>query len=311
MGMQYFLNVNYKAYSLIMNTFKKVEMTVKVNELDVYDLDFFKLKFIQGKYYYLNKLQFKSGSQISEATLIEIPSFSSNQPVEALGSFTYNMSYGSTSNVSLNYLTTLTDPPYYDPENDEPLKIKFLNGNGSEIKLYQAGIEIYAGDEIMANDWDVKVIDQDTTTEAHLATWTYQIADTGSESYGDAVGTFKVNVRDYENLPPIADAGIDKVLGIDVEVSRPPYAVDFDGSGSYDYTGTIEIYDWFIVSKPVNSNATIANDNSITGRILIPNETESIGSYRMKLTVTDSFGLSSTDTVDLTVNSNPGGFEPA
>lgn len=305
MGMQYFINVYYKAYGLAINSYKEVDMSLEISNIDVYELDFFKLKYFKqlGKHFYLNKLTYKSGAKVSKATLIEISDFSVNAPVEILGSYTTTTSYSSGRTIPITYLTTSASPAYYDPEFDAPYSVKFLDGSGADVKLYQDGVEIVAGQEILVADWNVTLTDIGNTTDAHSYSWTYQIADAGTESYGSAIGTLNVNVSAYTNTAPIADAGTDSTFNINTADASPNYLVSVDGSGSTDNTGSIVTYDWVMLSKPISTNAVFTNsDNTTPGASLnVPNENASEGDYTFELTVTDNFGATATDTVIITV----------
>jgi len=302
MSMQYFLNVYYKAFEFAISSYKEVDATFYMNLLDVNYLDLFKLKYLKqtGKYYYLNKLQHNVGGKVSKGTLIEINEFSYNLPVQTLGSYTYNMSYGSTRTLSLNYLTTYTDPAYLDPENDSPFKVKFNTGSTSAIKLYQAGLEITAGQEILVSDWNVTIKDMSTTVSAHGQSFDFQIADEGSKNYGNQVGIFSVSVYEFSNQAPIANAGQDQTVVIDT-TSEFSSSVVLDGSDSYDNTGNISSYLWEIISKPIDSGVVINNSFNVNTSMNVPSEQNSIGTYTVQITVTDEFGLTDTDTVQITI----------
>ena len=302
MSMQYFLNVYYKAFEFAISSYKEVDATFYMNLLDVNYLDLFKLKYLKqtGKYYYLNKLQHNVGGEVSKGTLIEINEFSYNLPVQSLGSFTLNMTYSNTVNFSLNYLTTYTDPVYLDPENDSPFKVKFNTGSTAAVKLYQAGVEITAGQEILVADWDVTIEDMSTTTSAHGQSFDFQIADEGSKTYGDEVGTFNVNVYAYVNQAPVANAGQNQTVMIDT-TSEFSSLVGLSGSDSYDNTGIITGYLWEIIDKPFNSGAVINSVVDVNTTMNVPNETTSIGTYTIQLGVVDEFGLTDTDTIQISI----------
>lgn len=313
MEMQYFLNVYYKAFGLCINTYKEVDALMNLSMLDIYGLDFFKMKYIKqmGKFYYLNKVQFKAGGVVSKVKLIEINEFSTNSPVEELGTYTYTMSHGVTRTVSMSYLTTSATPEYSDPENDAPFKVKWLTGSGTDIKLRQAGVEITAGQEILVSDWDVTVESMGTNTNAHEYTWEYQIADEGSKTYGTEVGTFINKVNALVNYAPVADAGADESVYINTTDGFGGFA-QLDGSGSYDNTGSIT-YSWSIVSAPFGHTCLITNPTQEITSMDIPAEQSNIGEYVIRLTVTDQYGASDTDDKIVNVYEDFGGgtLEPA
>lgn len=304
MSMQYFLNVYYKAYRFAVNRYKEVDATFNLNLMDVHYLDLFKLKYLKqtGKYYYLNEVKHNAGGKVSDTKLIEINQFSYNLPVQTLGEYTRNASFGTSGDVRLSYLTTQTTPQYYDPENDSPYAVKFISGFNSQVKLYQNGAEITDGTEILASEWNVTFSDLESTTNAHEHVFEFMIADEGSKSYGNQVGTFTVSVYAYQNQAPVADAGNDDTLLIDSQSTQTTYFIGVSGGGSTDNTGNITSYSWTILSKPPSSGATLNFTNNINASLEVPNEFESRGTYRLELTVTDEFGLTGTDTVDITVD---------
>ncbi|OCK42540.1 hypothetical protein BA195_10210 [Tenacibaculum soleae] len=69
---EYYLNKNYTRIQHILNNFKTINVSLKLNEIDIYNLDFFNLYFLQqtGKYYFLNKVQ--TNNQISKVELTEV-----------------------------------------------------------------------------------------------------------------------------------------------------------------------------------------------------------------------------------------------
>lgn len=302
MGMQYFINVYYKAYKLAINTYKEVDTGLYLNLLDVYNLDLFKLKYLKqtGKYYYLNEVKHNAGGKVSSGKLIEINDFSTNAPVQTLGTYSYNMNYDTTRTLSTTYLTTSTTPAYYDPENDAALAVKFISGFNSDIKLYQNGVEIIDDTEILISNWNVTVVDMGNTTDIHTASFDYMIKDAGSDSYGTEVGTFNVNVSENVNYAPTANAGANRNVEI-IDGEPSSTFAQLDGSGSYDNTGTIT-YLWSITSAPPSHTCTINQPTSDVGYLDIPQDAINTGTYTLRITVTDEFGLSDFDEMTVQVS---------
>jgi hypothetical protein len=311
-NLQYFLNNYYKAFRLSINSYKEVEMNMNLSEYDIYKIDFFKLKYLKqtGKYYYLNKLKHTSKSSISEVTMIEINEFSSNAPVDALGTYTYTISYDSTRTVNIDTLINLSNPAYSDPEFDAAFKVKFLTGNGSEIKLYQDDQEITSGQEILVSDWNVQIEDMGINLDAHTHTWDYQVMDEGSGEYGSEVGQITVDVLENVNTVPFADAGSDFTKFVE-DFGSGNQTASLNGFNSFDNTGEIVSYEWVITSSPVGSGAAIsdADTSSASAVLVLPNNRDSAGEYTIELTVTDNFGLTDTDTINVSVSVFEGGFE--
>jgi len=73
MSMQYFLSNYYPAFQSLMDNYKKRKFMFNLSPIDIYNLDFFKLKFLKqtGRFYYMNRVQYTPGKQAS-VELIEI-----------------------------------------------------------------------------------------------------------------------------------------------------------------------------------------------------------------------------------------------
>ncbi len=93
-----------------------------------------------------------------------------------------------------------------------------------------------------------------------------------------------------DNLPPIADAGIDQTVA-DVDFSGSE-TVELDGSGSVDSNGDIVSYFWY------EGGAEVA-----TG--INPSIDLTVGTHTLTLRVTDEEGLRTSDQMVVTVSSGP------
>lgn len=92
-----------------------------------------------------------------------------------------------------------------------------------------------------------------------------------------------------DNLSPVARAGPDHFL------SLPTDSLLLDGSSSSDPDGTIVLYEWEKFSGPASFNiATAAADKTMVRNLVR-------GVYEFVLTVQDNYGLSSRDTMSVTV----------
>jgi cyanophycinase-like exopeptidase len=91
------------------------------------------------------------------------------------------------------------------------------------------------------------------------------------------------------NQPPVACAGADQVITL------PASTVNLDGTCSADPDNNITAYNWTKVSGPSSFNIVNANaaQTQLTGLVQ--------GVYQFELKVTDAGGLSSKDTVQITV----------
>ena len=96
------------------------------------------------------------------------------------------------------------------------------------------------------------------------------------------------------NAPPVAAAGAD-------QSANQGATVTFDGTSSSDPDGVLSIYQWDITSAPAGSTAFLVDSATDTASI-----TADIGGeYVIELQVEDADGVTSTDTVTLTVNGAP------
>ncbi|MEW6080098.1 MAG: DUF1566 domain-containing protein, partial [Thermodesulfobacteriota bacterium] len=92
------------------------------------------------------------------------------------------------------------------------------------------------------------------------------------------------------NLPPVADAGEDRVVAVNTNVA-------LDGSDSYDPDGAITAYLWEQTEGPT---VTLSDPAAIKPTFNVP--ADALGAALIfRLTVTDTNGASDTDTVTLTI----------
>ena len=69
------LTDHYSEFNLLLNDYKLIKLNLFLSLIDIYNLDFFKLKYFKqlGKYYYLNKVSdFKKGKK-TKVELVEVP----------------------------------------------------------------------------------------------------------------------------------------------------------------------------------------------------------------------------------------------
>jgi len=127
------------------------------------------------------------------------------------------------------------------------------------------------------------------TTVTGLVAGVYKFALTVTDNLG-ATGTDTVQVT--VNTPPVANAGLDQTITL------PTNSVTLNGSAT-DSTGTIASYLWTKASGPTSGIITTPTSASTTVTGLAG------GTYKFVLTVKDNNGISSTDTMQVTVNTPP------
>jgi len=99
-----------------------------------------------------------------------------------------------------------------------------------------------------------------------------------------------ITVEEPANVDPVADAGDDQTLTLDVGATQMTVALD--GSGSYDSDGTITGYVWTESAVEIATGAQ-------------PSVTLDAAEHTITLTVTDDDAATDTDTVVITVNEAP------
>ncbi|MGD2113433.1 MAG: PKD domain-containing protein [Acidobacteriota bacterium] len=298
MTMQYFLNVFYSAFQNLIENYKKMTFTINLSVIDIFNIDFFKLKFLKqtGRFYYLNAIQNTQGKP-SKVEMIEIKEFPSNKPPTQIGNFSFNMQRLATRTITLNNLKT----GYEDPELDEPLKIKIIDGFNSNVLLKQDGVTITEETEILASELALTAVEVLGGVDDYVEQWSFTIADKGSGTYPELTGILTANVLEYTNYAPNANAGEDNTVYLTPpEVYSAPSYIQLNGSASNDSTGEIVSYAWEILSKPTNSDATLSSESGTIVSLIVTNDEENVGVYECQLTVTDEFGLTDTDTVKIT-----------
>ena len=308
MSLSFFVGNYYKAFQSLINNFKEVQFSLNLSIVDVFNLDFFKLKYMKqtGRFYYLNSIT-HTPDKLAKAVMIEISEFPVNQPPSQVGSYSFSMSHDSTRTVTTASLLN----GYFDPELDPAFKIKIIDGFNSDLILTQGGVEITAETEILVEELDLKVFDALGGLAAYSRSWTFTISDTGSENYSLQTGTLTANVIELVNQPPNARAGNDQTKGLYSEEFNDDYDVTVyfgvTGAASYDYSGDIVSFVWSIESQPSLNGGAISeavlsfNSSSPNASLEVPNDPDYVGDYILKLVVTDEYGLTDEDTVKLTV----------
>src|SRR5690606_19608368 len=131
----------------------------------------------------------------------------------------------------------------------------------------------------------------DAETEIkNLVEGVYEFELTVTDNSGaSANSTVKITVNPAANIPPTANAGVNK------SITLPVNSVLLSGSGS-DVDGTLTSYKWTKISGPSSFNIVNANSPSTDVSGLVQ------GVYEFEFTVTDNKGASANSTVKITVN---------
>jgi len=121
--------------------------------------------------------------------------------------------------------------------------------------------------------------------------WAVNATPPGNDFIAAAAGQrFGIAIEDFENAPPIADAGPDQTVEVpnDGNAATNTVVVTLDASNSSDPDDDALTYEWR------DSNGVVSTD-------ALASISLSAGLYPMTLTVTDPSGLSHTDSVKITV----------
>jgi len=186
-------------------------------------------------------------------------------------------------------------PPVADAGPDQV--VVDLDANGKErVTLDPSGSHDPDG-RIVDYDWSVdsERIRVDRNNRASFAVGRHTVTLTVTDNHGasDSDTVIIEVVPSGENLPPVADAGPDRV--VDDLDGNGREAVEVQGSGT-DPDGTIVGWEW------LEGSAILATERSAS--LIL-----GLGPHRITLRVTDDGGLTGTDDVTITVAA-PAGNEP-
>lgn len=117
---------------------------------------------------------------------------------------------------------------------------------------------------------------------------TLEVSDGNHPAVTDEI---QITVTEAVNEAPTADAGGDLAANVSETVT-------LDGSNSSDPNGDELEYQWTVSSNPIGANVTISNDDQAQASF-VPSVA---GTYVFRLKVTDPFGASDTDNIDVIVS---------
>jgi hypothetical protein len=127
------------------------------------------------------------------------------------------------------------------------------------------------------------------TSFNNLVEGTYVFRLTVTDSEGE-IGTDDITVVvNPAGTPPVSNAGAD------ASIAQPEDEITVNGSASSDPDGSIVSYAWSFISGP--TTPTINSPSSVSTVVVLP----AVGSYTLRLTVTDNSGSIGTDDVVVTL----------
>lgn len=306
--MDFYIANYYPAFNRMLNAPRKRTDMFWLSPIDIYQLDFFRLKYLKqlGQYFYLNKVSNYIPGRLTKCELIQVNGISAgvvdgNQPPTQLGLKEFTTQWGSSFALTLNdFVQTL--PPYFDPEYDAPETIKIISFGTSKVKMKNNGVAIDADTVVDANGFNLRIEDLGLTTQAHVAEFNFKIQSFNNPNFSEATGTIRVNVLEKVNRPPIADAGAD----ILVQQEPLPGGDDYDyeaylnGTNSYDPDGDVLDFLWELIDAPAG---VTLDDDSVSTPLLAVHIASGpdVINFQIRLTVTDPLGLEDSDTINVTL----------
>lgn len=307
MSLQYSLDNNYKSFKDILNNYKKIDLVVNLSLIDIYNLDFFRLKYLKqtGRFYYVNNIQYTS-SALSKCEALELAKFAENYP-PIISNFirqVQSVSVGDLYKTNISRANFIE--AYYDKEFDEPLKVKIISGFNSNIKIYQDAVEI-------TSEAEIDFVDLNLTVEALIGDYStysesfeFNIMDSGSESYSEnsAFLTVKASGDFLAAIKPTANGslktGESSSIVLGVESKR--ILTGKLSSSPLDDGDDIKYFEFMILTKPASSTAYIEeNIEDYEGTIVFSGVAADLGSYTIRLTVTSLSGITDVDEFNLTI----------
>lgn len=169
-----------------------------------------------------------------------------NLPPNQIGAFRKQLGAGViTHTITVDELTTQSEPPYQDPEGDPLLEIKIIDiGPNNQGEFLKGGGPISIGTTLLAADIDLGSFTYEgiaPTDEEYSDYFLYDVADTGSQTYGGLKGFYQLDLIQVKNLPPEVGDGSETIEYGDSLVFTKAMFVDdthpsyFDPEGDAPY----------------------------------------------------------------------------
>lgn len=189
-----------------------------------------------------------------------------------------------TDYVLITVIPYINQPPVADAGFDRAYNDS--DGTGDENMTLDGSSSYDPDGTIVSYKWneDGALIGTDVKISGIFAVGTHAIILEVTDDKG-ASSSDEVTITVNPNQPPIANAGPDKT-------SLFGTAVNFNGSASLDPDGSITAYNWDFQDSSTSSLMSTSHNYTAPG------------AYSVTLTVTDSGGLSSFDTMTVTITAN-------
>ena len=303
---QFYINNYYPGFNRILNAPKKRIDRFYLTPIDVYNINFFKLKYIKqlGQYFYLNKVSNFVNGKLTKCELIQVNGVTFNQAPNQLGARAITISHGSSITLNLTHFTE-TNPPYFDPEFDDPQQIKIISFGDSDVVIKNNDVVITADTIIDANDFNLVIEDLANQIPEHNAEFDFTIQSFNNTEFSTSTGTLKVRVLERVNYTPTANAGGDKTITYNSSADSPADgtgSVYLNGGNSTDQNGDNLTYEWTMINPPNVISITNETQEVATISVNDPNGLHHNTSFNVKLKVTDPFGAFDEDTITVTLN---------
>ena len=212
---------------------------------------------------------------------------------------TDNSAATSTAKVKVNVTAAPAQVPVANAGSNQTITLPTdsVTLNGSQSTSTNGNIKSYAWDQLSgpltAQISNANAVSTDVTGLDSSGTYVFKL--TVIDSLGlsaSAQVTITVNPAPVVNMPPVA------IAGNDTTIAMPANSMELNGSHSYTKRGSLTGYSWEQVSGPNTASLSQPDDSVSKANSL------TAGTYIFKLTVTNSEGLSASDTVSVSVVDN-------
>lgn len=306
----FYIGNYYPALNRALNRQNKRTLTLELSIIDVYNLDFFKLKYFKqlGQYFYLNKVSNYVVGRPVQCEFVQAVGVTVNQPPSQVGNKAISLIHGTTKSLNLMDFTDTT-PPYSDPEFDQPERIKFISGFDTEIVLKNNGVAITSETIVEVATMNLTLEEQGNIIPEHTADIVFSIQSFNSTDYSTDTGELNITVPERVNYAPVAEAGANQNLVYDSSDDGSGAASVYGGS-SYDPNQDTLTYLW-TVDNSLPSRVVLSNENQATATLTGTNLNSVQNNYviQMRLRVTDPFGLFDENTCEVTLKDLNPNFE--